>query len=146
MQRLTEAFPLRGVAKRYLLASLTWLVLVTQAATFAHLLLVRHVICPQHGELVDAGEEEGPSSIDSALPSSQDARGSAIEAGHGTTEDHVHCLLAMHRRQAYVVPRNAFTVAPARAAEVRFLAFRSTPHPSVVALFRLAPKTSPPVV
>ncbi len=146
MQRLTEAFPLRGVARRYLLASIAWLVLVTQASSFAHLLLVRHAVCPQHGELVHVGEDEGPPSVDSALPSEQDSGGSAIRAGHGATEEHVHCLLAMHRRQTPVVPRSAFTIAPARVAEIRVLTLGSSPRPALVALFSLAPKTSPPVV
>jgi hypothetical protein len=145
MQRLNVAFSLHGVARRYLLASIACLVLVTQISTFAHLLVVRHVVCPQHGELVHA-DDEAPPSDGATLPSGENPRGSAVRTGRETNEDHVHCPVAMHRRQTSVVPAGMFTIAPARAAETAAFAFRSIPRPAPFALFRLAPKTSPPVV
>jgi hypothetical protein len=111
-----------------------------QLSSVAHLVQVGHVTCAEHGELVHAeagGAEPAPAS-DSALPAY--APVSAPPPAHG----HEHCLVAGLRRDFCVIHDSApAAVAPDERpiAGPEVDATRVAPF----ALFRLAPKNSPPV-
>jgi hypothetical protein len=141
MHALTEAFS--RLVRRHLVTGLAWLVLVTQVSSFAHLLVVRHAVCPEHGELIHPHEGDSASFADAVVSSGVLPR-VVIRASDGATDDHVHCPVAMHRRETAVLPPCASTVAPVRAPEIEVLALNTAPRPPSVALFRLAPKNSPP--
>ncbi len=117
---------------------LSGLVLSGQAATFAHLALVRHVTCAEHGELVHASDESV------RRPPTQ--AGATVDAFASTVDHHRHdhCLVCIFRRETSsgLVPvlqsaglwRGVESAAAARPAVVG----------AAVARYRLAPKTSPP--
>jgi hypothetical protein len=114
--------------------------LVGQLSSVAHQVQVAHVTCPEHGELVhaEAGAPGQPAASESALPSY------AAVPAPPPAHDHDHCLVADFRRAACVVLESDSgfvaqdewrTDGPARDVS----------RVATLALFRLAPKTSPPV-
>ena len=117
--------------------------LAGQLSSVAHLVQVGHVTCAEHGELVHA-EESAPDigrptpASDATLPSY--APESAAPPAHG----HDHCLVAGLRRDVCLVQESG----PASVAQDEGRTV--TPACDVArgasfALFRLAPKNSPPV-
>jgi hypothetical protein len=94
-----------------------------QLASFAHLALVEHVRCSQHGELVhrNAGSGDAPDS-----------------------DSHDHCVLAAHRSAVFSVEHGAVQVAPASAIVVEAPGARSESPAPPIPLVLLAPKQSPP--
>jgi hypothetical protein len=115
---------------------------VGQLSSVAHLVQVGHVTCAEHGELVHA-EERAPDpalsspASDAALPAV--APVSAPPPAHG----HEHCLVAGLRRDSCVVQESEVAAVAAGERQVvrlEWAAARVAPF----ALFRLAPKNSPP--
>lgn len=113
-------------------ASLALLVLVLgHVSAWAHDGAVRHVVCAQHGELVDAPE------LARAV-----ATGAWLVGVDGQTSDD-HCALANGIRQDATsarAPAPLSTALPALAVPV----VAPTPRRAPALDFRLAPKTSPP--
>jgi hypothetical protein len=109
--------------------------LVGQLSMVAHLLIVEHRQCPEHGELVHAAPAHG----DADAPRHTDAL-EASEAGSG--HSHTHCLCVVSRREAAISATaavdTAAPVGPAGAIAVDI----STPVPCK--RWILAPKNSPP--
>jgi len=109
-----------------------------------------HVRCAEHGELIDGGPTVAtPSSTVASharLVHAERGRGAAVReldaiALHG----HEHCTLASAMRESRVVPRTP-VVAPAPVAVGALeLAVASVAVAHHRALYRTAPKTSPPV-
>jgi hypothetical protein len=123
--------------------ALAALCVVGQLSSVAHLVQVGHVTCAEHGELVHA-EERAPepaasnAASDAALPAV--APVSAPPPAHG----HEHCLVAGLRRDFCVTQTSAPAAVAADERQVvapEQAAARIAP----IALFRLAPKNSPPV-
>lgn len=124
---------------------MTWLagvVLVAQLASTAHLAVVRHALCLEHGEYVHAEASTGEAvrvPVHSLAPGLTDGT-----AALSSEEAHDHCGVLAHRRD----PQLAAGPAAQVAVEVR-----ETPSvpgteraPLTTAeLFRLVPKQSPPV-
>jgi hypothetical protein len=112
-----------------------------------HAATVRHVACPEDGELIDAGSQ-GAARSQPAVESPTDGPAVAAEDPAGRTRgalDHGHCVVAL---QSHAKARQA---APARV-DLRVVELReaevSRPAPPElrsVALYRLAPKASPPI-
>lgn len=118
-----------------------------QFASVAHLAVVRHAVCLEHGELVhedDRSRVVGASGRAGQGGRATDARASLqasepSSAGHG----HDHCGIAAQRRESALLRAPALgvvyeaTIALARTAESR--------EPGVGrAIFHVAPKCSPP--
>ena len=144
-----------------LVAFLALLCLTGQLSTSAHLLLVRHATCPEHGELIDT-TGRGPSgpSIPASGKTQTDAAASgtatggaapawpgatavaaapALPPGHG----HDHCAFLSHQRQELALHAQQRVVdAPALPPPARIAA--ATRPAFATALFLLAPKNSPP--
>jgi hypothetical protein len=118
-----------------------------QFASVAHLAVVRHAVCLEHGELV---HEDARSRVASASArGGRDGRATDARASLQASEPsnvahgHDHCGVAAHRRDSVVLRAPALgvalsgTVALVRSAEPRERA-------SGRAIFHVAPKCSPP--
>jgi hypothetical protein len=133
---------------RILAVTAAVLCLSAQLAGFAHMFFVRHVTCPEHGELLDVSAvDDGPLAehVDRQLDSLSSGRGDDV--GH----QHDHCLVAAIGAQpmaganppAVVHDDIAPAFSPAPAATVA--AVRGVERSRVsIALLLLAPKSSPP--
>jgi hypothetical protein len=129
-----------GLGRGFALA-LASCVVAAQLSSFAHLLLVKHALCPEHGELIHAGEradvraQRAPGSGTAVL---------ARESGAAAALDHAHCPLAVQRRERVaLLARVALVSVPPAVAEA-VLCSRPLPSATLCELFRLAPKGSPP--
>jgi len=112
-----------------------------QLATATHIQTTPHVVCAEHGEVMDApveaAHEAEPLSTTPTIHRGADPIHS---------QGHEHCVFALHARQlaAQTSPSSdpAVLVAPdGRAAPP----LATHAEPPAVTLYRLAPKTSPPV-
>jgi hypothetical protein len=109
---------------------------VAQLAAHAHRSATRHVTCEEHGEELEAAV------VVAAHPDDGVARWLAVEDGGG--EEHEECLFASALRQGGLAPAHA-------RAPIAIAALELSPPPrtaetiAVAALYRLAPKTSPPL-
>jgi hypothetical protein len=111
--------------------------LAGQLSSVVHLLVVQHQRCPQHGELVHAAE--GTPLASSPRVGDGAALGPAESPeGHG----HDHCLYLIHRPEVMAPPGAGALVTV--LADAPFLD-KIVARPASFPLFRLAPKTSPPV-
>jgi len=121
-------------------ASLALLCVLGELTSLGHMLLTRHVVCPEHGELIHA-TELASTHVAAQPPTAEVTWTRAPNAGHA----HDHCGLACtHRVSAVPVsPAIALSTPPcSRGAE--------SPHQAPNLrdgrdLHRLAPKQSPPV-
>lgn len=131
-----------GQLDRYLAFGLALVALVAQLSGSAHLLLVRHALCPEHGELIHPTDEAEP-----ALRAvAQHAKTAFVrpeaetELGHG----HGHCPIAAQRRE-----RGALIAAWVHVHASAWSFASRVPAPNLVsscaaAILRFAPKNSPP--
>lgn len=111
-----------------------------QLAGVAHMALVRHVTCPEHGELLHAEDDGTPSA---PTPADGTASLAALTEDSESSHGHDHCAVAIQRRaQTMPVSRVAVahTVSPVTEASNE----RAAPAMPLGAIYRLAPKSSPP--
>lgn len=120
-------------------AALIALVFVlTSLAGMAHEAATQHVRCAEHGELVDAAGPPALAARDTLLTVA--SRGAPSEPVHG----HDHCAFAQTTRASRLDLRPP-GVAPIAVAVVELpAALPPRPVHAGVAVFRAAPKTSPP--
>jgi hypothetical protein len=110
------------------------------ASSFAHLIAVRHVSCPSHAEEMIHAAGDGAA----GAPASGGRSVEAWSSGAAVSAVEDHCLaVGLDRRATAVAPPEALA-APAPNLEPSF-AWHRPPAAPAVALFRLAPKTSPPL-
>ncbi len=131
---------LREVGRgKSLSAALAVALVAAQGASLAHFALVKHAICPLHGELIHPGSDAHPPPAVHASRASGPALFGSERDGDAARDD--HCGVVGHRREAAVA-----TVSSAlQPHDVR-------PMPAPLALawsptsprFRIAPKQSPP--
>ncbi len=132
-----------SLSKQCLAIGLATFALIGQLASLSHLVLVRHTVCLEHGELIHPDEASArgvatthlSESLASALRPAPEATGS-----HG----HEHCAIAAHRRERVVV-----LAASALALELPAEGPRLSPGTTDAqltprAVYRFAPKSSPP--
>jgi hypothetical protein len=115
-----------GNARRASLRATSTLLLAAQLLTLGHLLIVRHTICPEHGEAIHSSAR----SETQALPPAEHA--------------HDHCLAQANARERFaLLPAADLTIGPLLLAPLRpsLAAVALTPAVSVLLL---APKNSPP--
>jgi hypothetical protein len=114
---------------------------LAQLGVFAHLTLVSHRVCAEHGELIHDGEDHAPRAVLERSSAGATIHRRAVADAHG----HDHCLLAAHRRERAVLPP-ASVVASADfpCAEAVLDAAPSARALRSAVLLRFAPKTSPP--
>jgi hypothetical protein len=138
----------RFLAGRFFAGIVALVCLAAQFSSFAHLLLVRHSVCREHGELIhdEPGDPSGSPRAALAAPSQ---KGPALEAaalGKGAHE-HEHCAALSERRSRVAsCPRETRLPAPA-GREVAVVAV--APESRIfggIPLVLLAPKNSPPAL
>jgi hypothetical protein len=137
---------LRTTLPRRLLALwLTGLYVFALVGSFVHRVVVEHVPCADHGELVhvaDAGSDSGGHGDDAGDAGGTGDTGDTGDAAH----DHDHCVLAAlghaaacpSRAPAFAARPWPPTVIPTTVAPVVTVMWAD------VARYRLAPKGSPP--
>jgi hypothetical protein len=134
----TSAVPAR--LGRWLLALGVVALLLGDVWRVPHLLLSRHVVCGEHGELVH--DHDG-----AAAPAPHGASSGAARAEPGTPRAHAHehcSVLATGARGTAVVSLpQAEPAREAAAAEVN-LSFAAFASASPLSVLSYAPKTSPP--
>ena len=116
-------------------------VVVGQLASIAHLVLVRHVTCAEHGELIELGHDRVTNAMSASRRTTTVANSSSAE-----THGHEHCLVASTRRE-----RISLRLQPI-ADSLRVDAYgtvglgRDVDIAPPIALILIAPKNSPPLV
>lgn len=132
--------PPLGLRRRFSAAGVALLCLAAQIGSLAHLVLVPHESCPEHGEAVHAGTHTP--AADRAATGARDILAVQADDGPGEDDEHHHCLFVTERRKA----TTAVDVVQATAV----LTDAAGAEPAAVAdsvgraVYRLAPKTSPP--
>jgi len=126
---------------RVVASVLATLALAGQVTSFAHLVLVRHVTCAEHGELVEVGRDHA-----SAKPTEQrHATNVVTAASTADVHGHDHCLIAPMRRDRIAAG------APASFDSIHIDAYRTIGVIAAdeiappIAVILLAPKNSPPL-
>jgi hypothetical protein len=133
VRRLPRNRTLRAVS-----AALVVVALAAQLASFAHLVLVRHVTCAEHGEMIEVGHDDEAA----ATTTRTDVTGLAASSldSHG----HDHCLLVpMRRDRAGIGLTRSFD-----SVHVDAYGTIGVRHESIspaIAVLRIAPKNSPPI-
>lgn len=131
----------RSAQRQIFSIALAALFVAAQLSSFTHELLVRHVTCPEHGELIHADEATASLPVSSDDAPALAYRATSVEvSGHG----HEHCSVCTARReQLFIAAPSAPLVSAATLKEVVGVE-RGNCLPAPVALLRLAPKSSPP--
>ena len=140
-------------ASRVVAVLLAALTLAAPLTGYLHLALVEHTRCAEHGELIEGARAARPDHAALASPAppalvfvdrSSRVEDGAVPAEHG--HGHEHCLLSPFRRERASCGA-ALAVAPVHdvAADEHASAVASAPRTGAIALYRIAPKNSPPV-
>ena len=116
------------------------LAIILQGSTGGHMLLVEHVRCAEHGDLVHSGEGHAHQS---ELHTETEV--AAIDGGtdSGPEDAHEHCAMSADRRDAPAPLADAQQIAGAHAADAT-VSLIASPLATTAPLYRLAPKNSPP--
>lgn len=120
--------------------ALTAFATVAQVASAAHLLLERHAFCAEHGELIHTDGRPA-----AAAPGAESA-GAAVASDQAgpSARSHEHCSVALERRERSGLAAQRAEIAPPCTQSELSPACAFGPRLAVEALFRLAPKNSPP--
>jgi hypothetical protein len=121
--------------------------LVGQAAGTVHMLVVPHVFCAEHGELVESELPSGVAAADADVDPQFDSASSSLQRDASNlrgSHAHDHCFVASRAQRSTpsflrsrpATERVYFASRPEARADA--------PRGSQVAVFRLAPKNSPP--
>jgi hypothetical protein len=128
-------------AVRSLAGALALCAVLSQAASFAHLAVVRHAVCPEHGEWIHsdarASQSVAAAHDESASATLQPSEASAFE------HEHTHCGIVAHRRDSLVVRAAVVETVRAPASP----ALRAAAYATRLggrAVVDYAPKASPP--
>lgn len=111
-----------------------------QLAPAGHDLLVRHVVCAEHGERTHASSTGAGASDEELAPLASDALTAARDASRA--DEHEHCRTVVLRGRGV---RTHAEVAVRRAPPATATPFERDPAPPSIAILRLAPKSSPPI-
>ena len=129
---------LRRETRRCLGLFLAAVTLLTPALTVLHAARARHVTCPEHGDLVEAGDTKVEvAHSDAAGPIALPSEGDAGERQHD------HCAVAAQARSAVTLLRTFAAAAPRTVPAIVLPPVDSHPA-AAVPLYLLAPKSSPP--
>jgi hypothetical protein len=126
--------------RRWASAALAVALVAAQGASLAHLSLVRHEICPEHGELIHPDAAPHAVATQPGDPRRPSAFG--VEERAAAFGDD-HCTVVGHRRES-ALPSSSDVIVPGEVApatvclELAWAPAASEPR------FRVAPKQSPP--
>jgi hypothetical protein len=128
--------------RRLIAIALAALFVCTEVSRFAHLALVPHTRCAEHGELVEGGLAPAPAH--GARPLERPAV-SGLPAGEsGGEHGHDHCAIAASASSRASAPPPSAAIAATPPAEARAPAAAAPQRPLPFALYLLAPGHSPP--
>jgi hypothetical protein len=128
---------------RLLVTSLAVLCLACQASTLIHLMVVAHVPCVEHGELIDVRPDAPPAVVQP--PAAAAAHFALCAPGPVVPpHSHDHCAVLATRRESALLSQPAQWVldGAGQASTCRPAEVRSTP---ALRPLDVAPKSSPPV-
>ncbi len=114
--------------------------LAAQVSSFTHELLVQHVTCAEHGELIHVDGSVAPAALPPLETSALTSALPGLTTGHG----HEHCLACTARREQLILSGPSATLPGPVASKAVVGVARGSFSPLPVALLRLAPKNSPP--
>jgi hypothetical protein len=123
--------------------AISTLLLAAQLATLGHLLIVRHTICPEHGEAIHSNS---PSEAQAMPPTHEGTAADPALGGGAPPAEHAHdhCLARANTRERFaVLPAPDSTPGPLLAATA-LPSLSAVAVAPAVAVLRLAPKNSPP--
>jgi len=132
-----------GHARRARMRATSTLLLAAQLITLGHLLIVRHTICPEHGEAIHS---ESLSHAQATSPSDESAAaGAALGSGAPPTEHaHDHCLARANPRERFALLRAPHVLADPPPPTAILLSLSAVSMAPAVAALLIAPKNSPP--
>ena len=125
-------------ARRASAALAALLFVLTGMLGMVHEATTSHVRCAVHGELVDSG---APVAAVVGPGCGTIAPAPLLARGHGDE----HCLLASAVRAARIAPRPPTLIVAIAAIDAHETPPPERAVPGVAGLYRIAPKTSPPV-
>ncbi len=114
-----------------------------QLFSVAHLLLVPHTVCAEHGELIHV---EG---VGSSAPShEQDPTHSVYRPASGvdSADVHDHCLASATRREKVTLPAVQSASVPAYGLAASHVRQEALAPPRALGILAFAPKSSPPAL
>jgi hypothetical protein len=129
----------RNRTSNYFYLLIAALCILGQVSSFAHLLLVRHIACATHQNLLEETDEHQTS----AAPATD--QNTISEQTDNPQHDHQDCLLCAQKQKLAAVPK----VNIVALLLISCLAPRAPSQPVLLssqAIYSLAPKTSPPLV
>ena len=123
-------------------AALALLTFISPLLGTFHEAAVRHVACPEHGELIDA-PDEAPHPHARASTGSPALFAESDPAGPSNSGEE-HCAIALAAQvRAHQQPQSlSIDITPGAAVAPQ--PHREAPRPFSLAVYRLAPKASPP--
>ncbi len=129
--------------RRASLRAISTLLLLAQFATLGHLLIVRHTICPEHGEALHAGAYGQAQGLPATHAGA--TNDPALDKGTAPAEHaHDHCLARANTRERFAL-LPFLDVAPGPLLLAAPLPSRTSAAVTpALAVLRLAPKNSPP--
>jgi hypothetical protein len=119
------------------------LLLAAQLATLGHLLMVRHTICPEHGEAIHAAS---PSEAQALRASPEGLVSGPALGGGATPAEHAddHCLARANTRERFALLPIPEAITGPLLATATLPSLSSVAVAPAVAVLLLAPKNSPP--
>jgi len=112
-----------------------------QFGSIVHAVVAAHATCAEHGELIEAEAADAP-----AAPATGEGSGKeSFQAGDtGAAHGHDHCRLALSAQPRATWQQAGRAVAQPAEVEPSAVLPPGQPLPARVAVWRVAPKSSPP--
>lgn len=130
-------------AMRAAAALLALFLVASSFGQIAHLLLVQHAVCVEHGELVELQAHAAHDADGHATPGDEHPSGDPASPDSGVDHDHCQVLARGQHEQLLPAEPGASLAAAKPEAARSALAAPALPAPASPPLL-LAPKTSPP--
>ncbi len=137
----------RGAPRRWTALALAALCAGGQLAGVAHYVLVEHVTCPEHGELIhveDRSEGNPVASHTEATSLPETSVFTAGRQGEPSSPSHDACVVSAHRRERFVTGASSLSVLVVHAESTLAAPALESRALHGIPLFLLAPKNSPP--
>jgi len=115
----------------------------TQFSSLLHMVFVEHSTCPEHGELVH-GQARASASLAHAHTEVLPSAAFQADASSSELHEHEHCSVLGDGRQRALINFVAMPAVYAAAPAALRVTPRVAAHVSSVALYMIAPKSSPP--
>ncbi|MEO7037206.1 MAG: hypothetical protein ABI548_24850 [Polyangiaceae bacterium] len=123
------------------MAAIAVFYIAVQLSAIAHLALVRHAICLEHGELIHSDAAPAPSRT---VAKQSAAPGVRASTGVPPGEEHEHCSVAAHLRHQFLLWDRNYVVDGQAGVLSDVLLADAQSFECAFPLYLLAPKNSPP--